>query len=169
MSTSSPEQPDGEQPLDTAERLDSAEERLDSIEEADRLNSIEERLRDLEDETGARPRENDQHSNVEGEGEKALRLALAQLLSNESVIQALTGVINTAGQVIKDRVELTGKENEAQRHVSMRMYYSGLAFSAFLLLVLSTLLWDNKITKELAAGLIGSLIGYWYGRDKPKG
>jgi hypothetical protein len=50
----------------------------------------------------------------------------------------------------------------------LRTYFGGLGFSAFLLVILIALLWHDKITKELAAGLLSSLIGYWYGRDRPK-
>ena len=61
---------------------------------------------------------------------------------------------------------LKAKQLEAQKKVSLRTYYWGLAFSAFVLLFLGALLWHDKISKELAAGLIGSLIGYWFGRHE---
>lgn len=62
-----------------------------------------------------------------------------------------------------------GQGHRSGKTGSLKTYYAGLLFSAFLLLVVSVLLWNDKMSKEVAAGLFGSLIGYWYGRDKPKG
>jgi hypothetical protein len=166
MSTQPPEPPNentGDEPID---QIDGLEERLASIEEALRLNAIEDRVSDLE---GDALHEDAADSTREGEGQKALRLALAGFLDNENIAKAASELVATLGSTIKEWSGLKTKELQNQKAISLGTYFGGLGFSAFLLVILSTLLWHDKITKELAAGLLGSLIGYWYGRDKPKG
>ncbi|HEY6351942.1 MAG TPA: hypothetical protein VI636_21310 [Candidatus Angelobacter sp.] len=163
----SPQQPDSEVVDELFERLDSIEERLGQMEEAQRLRDIEERLSGLEDNPSAQLGEfNSATPPSEGEGQKALRLAMAALLNNENVVRGFSELPKTLIDGIKDLLGRKNKEAQFQKQVSLRTYYLGLGFSAFVFLVLSTLLWFDKINKELAAGLIGSLIGYWYNRDK---
>lgn len=123
-----------------------------------RLNEIEERLASLEDIDEEAP-------DVEGEGQRSLRLALADFLRNDAVGNALTQL----AKVPEHWATLKTKEMDAQKQLSLNANRWGILFSCFLLTVLSILVWNGKITKELAAGLIGSLIGYWYGRDRGKG
>jgi cysteinyl-tRNA synthetase len=152
-----------------SDRLDFMEDRLDQAEEQQRLRSMEDRLEGLEQDR-SHDDEEDHPSNIEGEGQKAFRLALANLLNNEAVVNAVAELTKTVGNALTEWSGLKGKQLEAQKKVALRTYYSGLAFSAFVLLFLGALLWYDKISKELAAGLIGSLIGYWYGRhEKEKG
>lgn len=167
MSTQPSEQTNessGDKPIDPINGL---EERLASIEEALRMNAIEDRVSDLEDDASHESDADD--STHEGEGQKALRLALAAFLNNENMAKAASDFVATIGGAIKEWSGLKGKELQHQKALTLGTYLGGLGFSAFLLVILSTLLWHDKITKELAAGLLGSLIGYWYGRDRPKG
>ena len=167
MSTQPPEPPNensGDEPID---RIDELEERLAGIEEALRLNAIEDRVSDLEE--NANDDGDAGNSTHEGEGQKALGLALAAFLSNESMAKATSELVTTLGEAIKEWSGLKTKELQNQKTITLGTYFGGLGFSAFLLVILSALLWHDKITKELAAGLLGSLIGYWYGRDRPKG
>src|ERR1035438_504345 len=157
------EQPQDKSEDDNMGRLEAMEKRLAEIENASRLNAVEERLADLENSDG----ESDatDQSSIEGEGQKAMRLALAGFLNHETVVKAVADLTKTLGDSVKDWSGLKTKHLEA----SLTAYYWGLGFSAFVLLVLSALMWHDKISKELAAALFGSLIGYWYGREKPKG
>ena len=72
------------------------------------------------------------------------------------------------GELIKQQSERKTKEADAQRAFAWKATLMGLGFSALVFILLCVLLWHDKITKELAAGLIGSLIGYWYGHQKDK-
>jgi len=148
-----------------ARRIAELQNRLASLEDALRLNAIEDRVADLE--------EDDQPGGAadsigEGEGQRSLRLALATFLNNENIARATSDVIAALGSTIKGWSALKAKELHSQKVISLGTCFAGLGFSAFLLVVLSSLLWHDKITKELAAGLLGSLLGYWYGRDKPR-
>jgi hypothetical protein len=147
-----PPPPDDENAI---ERIDSLEERIEQVEKEQRLLSMEERLELLEQDQDAE-RGDDA---PEAEGQKAVRLALASLLNNATVTSALADLSKTLP-------ELKAKQIEAQKEISLRTYYFGLAFSAFVLLFLGALLWYDKLSKELVAGLIGSLIGFWYGRHE---
>jgi hypothetical protein len=97
---------------------------------------------------------------AEGEGQKALFLALANAVNN--------GAIQQIVELLKQHWERKAKESVAQQKTSWTVYAFTLIFGAFLFGVLAALLWHGKITPELAAGLMGSLIGYWYGREKSK-
>lgn len=154
----------GDDPID---RIDELEERLGSIEGALRVNAIEARVNDLEGD--AQHEGPPDESTLEGEGQKALRLALAALLNNENIAKAASELVTSLGTTIKELSSLKTKELQNQKTISLGTYFGGLGFSSFLLVILSALLWHDKITKELAAGLLGSLIGYWYGRDRLKG
>jgi hypothetical protein len=162
-----PKQPDGNPGnSDIGERLGSVEERLRSMEEKERLHDIEDRVQNLEQGYSGEGGEEGQGyaPTVEGEGQKALNLAFARLLNNEAVVQALTSLTKTVGDAVKERVGLKTKEMDVQKQL-VRL---GLGFSAFVLIMLSALVWKGKITQDLAAALIGSLIGYWYGHDRGK-
>jgi hypothetical protein len=127
---------------------------------------MEERFRETDEES-----EDEDDGFAEGEGEKALRMAIAELLRNPAVGQAIT----LAGQAITDLAKVpTGwldlKAKEAASHEALSR--SGLRwntlFAGFVLLVLAALAWYGIFSKEVAAGLIGSLVGYWYGRERTK-
>ena len=166
-----PPEPPNEQTEDSdvSERLDFTEERLEALEENQRSEAIEERLQSLEQGQAGEGDSDSLPPNVEGEGEKTLRLALAAFLNNEAVVRAVTELPKTIADAVRQRSEVKAKEVEAQKQISLRIYYWGLGFSALVLLVLSVLLWHDKITKELAAGLFGALIGYWYGYGRDRG
>lgn len=167
MTTQPPEPPNentGDEPIG---RIDELDDRLASIEEVLRLNAIEDRVNDLEEDVNHEGDDDD--STHEGEGQKALRLALAAFLNNENMAKAASELVTTLGSTIKEWSGLKTKEVQNQKAITLGTYLGGLGFSAFVLVILTALLWHDKITKELAAGLFGSLIGYWYGRDRPKG
>jgi len=147
------------------DRVAELEERLAALEEALRLRDIEDRVGDLE----ASNDDGSENPPPEAEGQRAMRLAIAQFLNNESTAKAVSELLTTLGSTVKELSSHKTKELQSQKTVSLWSYFGGLGFSAFLLVILTALLWHDKITKELAAGLLGSLIGYWYGRDKPKG
>jgi hypothetical protein len=128
-----------------------------------RLRAFEERVSALEEVSYA---DEGTGNCCEGEGLRALRLALAQMLNKENIATAVSELVVTLGHAIKDCSSLKTREFRNQRAIALGTYFGGLAFSAFVLIMLSALLWHDKITRELAAGLLGSLIGYWYGRDK---
>ena len=134
------------------------------------LRALEERFRlmDEEEENAEDQIEDDQ----EGEGQKALRIAISELLRSPAVGQA----INTVSQAITDLarvpnawMDLKSKEASDHKELSVSGLRWNTLFAGFVLLVLATLAWNGKFSKEVAAGLIGSLIGYWYGRERPKG
>jgi len=153
---------------DALERIDSVEGRLDQFEDEQRLRAIEERVNGLEQDIDAGAEEGPAHN--EGEGQKALRLAVAAMLNKDEVVAAVADLTKAFGNAVTEWSGLKARQLEAQKKVSLQTYYWGLAFSAFVLLFLGGLLWYDKISKELAAGLIGSLIGYWFGRhEKEKG
>src|ERR1039458_3594479 len=90
MSTQPPEPSNENTGDDPIDRIDELEERLASIEDARRLNEIEERVSDLE---GDAHHEGDADDSTRaGEGQKALRLALAAFLNNENIAKALYGL-----------------------------------------------------------------------------
>jgi hypothetical protein len=155
-----------QEPVDdnAGDRITDLEDRVAELEEELRLRALEDRLGDLE--SGA---SDDADLAQEQEGQRAMRLAIAQFLNSGNIGQAVSELLKPLVDAIKDWKDVKTKELQNQKAVSLWMYFSGLGFSAFLLLDLTFLLWRDKITKELAAGLLGSLIGYWYGRDKSKG
>ena len=160
-----------QEPLDDknagdADRVAELEERLAALEEALRLRDIEDRVGDLE---ASNDDDGSENPPPEAEGQRAMRLAIAQFLNNESTAKAVSELLTILGSTVKELSSHKTKELQSQKTVSLWSYFGGLGFSAFLLVILTALLWHDKITKELAAGLLGSLIGYWYGRDKPKG
>ena len=162
----STQEPLDDKSITDADRIAELEERLAGLEEASRLRDIEDRVGDLE--AGANDDDPDSPP-PEAEGQKAMRLAIAQFLNNETTAKAVSDLLTTLGDTVKEFAGLKTKELQNHKSISLWSYFGGLAFSAFLLVILTVLLWHDKITKELAAGLLGSLIGYWYGRDRPKG
>jgi hypothetical protein len=161
-------------PLPDGEKLSSLEERLAKLEASLREKAIDERIENLEyqaDESSDADSDGSEQHSVEGEGQKALFLALANFLNSGALKDAFTAV----GDLIKQHSESKLKEAEAQakeagaqREFAWKANRMGLLFSALVFILLCGLLWLDKITKELAAGLIGSLIGYWYGHQKDK-
>lgn len=100
-----------------------------------------------------------EESGSEGAGERELRLGLAGLVKNDALMQATAELMKGAAQAVKEWSGLRSKAIEAERQVALKTYYAGLSFSAFLLIVVSVLLWNDKLSKEVAAGRLGSLIG----------
>jgi hypothetical protein len=144
------------------ERLDVLEQRLEDFEMAQRLSNTEQRLDELENEPEESATED--ASPQEGEGQKALRLATAAFLTNETVIKAVSDIAASISGAITEWSGSKAKEIEAQKAV----FSTSMLFNLALLIFLGVLLWFDKITKELAAGLIGSLFGYWYGNRQGK-
>ena len=131
MSTQPPEPPNentGDEPID---RIDELEERLAGIEEVLRLNAIEDRVSDLEED--ANEDGDADNSTHEGEGQKALRLALAAFLNNENMAKAASELVTTLGSTIKEWSGLKTKELQNQKAITLGTYFGGLGFSAFLL------------------------------------
>lgn len=153
-----------EERTENARRIDKLEGHLAEIDESLQLTRIEERLTNLEEDSVRRV-----EPEMEGEGQRNLRIALADFLRSETGVKAVVELTRSLADGVKEWLVLKTREATACKEVSVKLHYLGLAFSAFVLLMLSILLWHDKITKELAAGLLGSLIGYWYGRDKPRG
>ncbi len=167
MGTQPPEENQGAKDSRNEERFHSVEERLGHLEEDARLRTVEERVQDLEEgRVSEIEGENEGVPDIEGEGQRTLYLTLAALLKDLLVVQTIAALPKTVSEAVKDRSDLRTKEIEAQRRVSARVFYFGLGFSAFVLVALSALAWHDKITKDVFAGLVGSLIGYWYGREK---
>ncbi len=159
---SEPAQPE----VQVSERIQLLEDRVFAMEQEVRLGGIESRLGGLE---AIDDDEVEERLQSEGEGQKELRLAIAQLLRKDVLTQAAADLMKGATVSFTEFVSLKGKGIEAEKRVALHMYYSGLLFSVILLGVITLMIWHEKLSKEVAAGLLGSLIGYWYGRDKPKG
>ena len=146
-----PPPPDDENAI---ERIDSLEERIEQVEKEQRLLSMEERLELLEQDQDAE-RGDDA---PEAEGQKAVRLALASLLNNATVTSALADSSKTLP-------ELKAKQIEAQKEISEDVLFWA-CFQAPSCLLFRRFAVVHKFSKELVAGLIGSLIGFWYGRHE---
>jgi len=171
--------------LPNDDKLASLEERVAKVEASLREKELEERIDNLEfqaeessdadNEDGNDKNDTDgndrEQQSVEGEGKKALFLALANFLNSGTLKDAVSAIADLIKQRSESKLkesEAQAKEAAAQRALAWKSNCIGLGFSAFLLILLCALLWRDKITKELAAGLIGSLIGYWYGHQKDK-
>lgn len=153
------------------DRLGSIEERLVKLEASLREKAIEERLQNLEyeaEETSEADGDDRGEPGYEGEGQKALRLALANFLTSGSAGQAIKDLFNAASDLIKQQSERKAKEADTQNRLAWKANYVGLGFSGIVFILLCVLLWYDRIAKELAAGLIGSLFGYWYGHQKDR-
>jgi hypothetical protein len=140
----------------------SIEERLERLEAAYVQRDLEDRLQRLENNTDAPDEvgydDEAEVPRVEGRGAEALYLALADLIKSGAVTQII--------DLYKQSTEHKAKETEAQRRFGWKTYLVGIAFGALIFGAVCALRWHEKITQELAAGLIGSLIGYWYGRER---
>jgi hypothetical protein len=152
--------------IQIAERCGSVEERLERLETAQRERDIEYRLLSLEGSVDSSDDESDEadESNeaevprLKGRGEEAFYLALTDLIKSGAVAQII--------DLFKQSFEHKAKETEAQRKVTWKAHVLGLVFGALIFGAVCALRWHDKITQELAAGLIGTLIGYWYGHER---
>lgn len=153
------------------DRLGSVEERLTKLEAGLREKAIEERLQDLEyqaEEPSEADGDDRGEPGYEGEGQKAFRLALANFLNSGAASQAVKDLLTGASNLIKQHSECRAKEAEAQRRLAWKFNYVGLGFSGLVFILLCALLWYDKIPKELASALIGSLFGFWYGHYRDR-
>jgi hypothetical protein len=167
MGTHPPETPEQSIP-DRTDTLGSVKERIERLEALQRAWDLEYRLLRLEDGVDTPKEATDEDNDgdetegcrVEGEGDKAVKLALADLIKSGAVTQII--------DLFKQSFEYKAKETETQRQVTWKAHVLGLLFGALIFAAVCALRWHDKITQELAAGLIGTLIGYWYGHDKGK-
>ncbi|MEQ1883912.1 MAG: hypothetical protein ABL967_02555 [Bryobacteraceae bacterium] len=137
-----------EQPSEELEkRIDELQQRIDELEQA------------VEDLTS-----DECSSEHETEGDRAIKTAVADVLKGEQFVAGLVGLC----KLPEKWTSLKEKEFDAEKELTHKLYLLGIVFSVVLLLVVSTLAWNDKISKEITAGLLGSLIGYWYGRERPK-
>lgn len=134
------ENPDGPEEVASAEEMD-----------AD-LDEVFERLEKLEAE----------RTESEGEGEKALRLAIAEFLRSDAVGKA----VSELAKYPEKSASVKEKELEHSKTLNLHSMYLGIGFSAFVLIVVSVLAYHKLISETVTASLLGSLVGYWYGRDK---
>ncbi len=151
--------------------IGSIEERVQRLEANQRDRAIEERLQALEyedEEAGQAVGNEVQGMAPEGEGQKALRLALANFLNSGAATQTIKDFFTAASDLIKQQAERKTKEAEVHSRMAWRANYIGLGFSGLVFIALCGLLVYDKIPKELAYTLIGSLFGYWYGHQKDR-
>jgi hypothetical protein len=144
----------------------SIEERLERLEAAETQRAVENRLQRLEsnaDVSDEADHEDEAETpRIEGKGEEALHLALADLIKSGTATQIARDCIDLFKQSSEHKV----KETEAQRRFGWKTNVLGTSFGLLIFGAVCALRWHDKITQELAAGLIGSLIGYWYGRER---
>ncbi len=134
------------------EKPDEPEE-VASAEEVDAdLDEVFERLEKLEAE----------RTKSEGEGEKALRLALAEFLRSGALGKGLSELAKYPEKL----ATVKEKELEHSKTLNLHSMYLGIGFSGFVLIIVSILAFHKLITESVTASLLGSLVGYWYGRDK---
>jgi hypothetical protein len=153
------------------ENLGTIEERLQKLEATLRDRAIEERLQELEyqaEESSGTDSDGVQGMAPEGEGQKALRMALASFLNSGAASQTIKDFFTAARDLIEKQAERKAKEAEAHSRLAWRANYVGLGFSGLVFIILCVLLVYDKIPKELAFTLIGSLFGYWYGHQKDR-
>lgn len=154
------------QELEVPTRLDAIERRVADTEKEMRLRSIEERLAHVEEPDDES--DEDDNSISEGEGEREFRLAVAGLLKNETLVNGAAELMKSAAEIVTGWPANKAKAVEGEVKIALHSYYGGMAFGAVVLSAVIALIWHDKIGKDVGAGLLGSLIGYWYGRDKPK-
>lgn len=82
---------------------------------------------------------------------------LIEILRNPEITKAINKVIDT-----------WSTNQPGEMGYKFRMLHLSYLFSGVVLLTIASLGWQGVISKEVTAGLIGTLIGYWYGRSREK-
>jgi hypothetical protein len=92
---------------------------------------------------------------VENSPGDELGYAIADLLRTKEVAEAIKRWIDAAS---------TNKAGEYS-HARLQAWLS-FAFGLVIFLTIAVLAWLKVLSGEVTAGLLGSLLGYWYGRQK---
>ena len=81
-------------------------------------------------------------------------------------IAAHAATLERKGEILSEEAgrQLTAAES-GRRHQE-RMVIGSLVFGLVIFAALCTMIWHDKLSRELGGTLMGSLIGYWYGRSK---
>lgn len=98
-------------------------------------------------------------------GINGLLEAVANVVEKERFVDAISGWVDSQSQKVKS----DGEKAKIEEHNRWHAYWMSLVFSLAIFGGLSVLTWNDKITKETAGVLFGSLIGYWFGRQQKKG
>jgi hypothetical protein len=81
--------------------------------------------------------------------------AIADLLRTKEVAEAVKTWVNAAAKSKQDQYP----------HAVLQAWLA-FAFGLSIFLVIAALGWLRVLNGEVTAGLLGSLVGYWYGRHK---
>lgn len=81
--------------------------------------------------------------------------AVAKLLNEPGIAKSIAEVISTAA-----------KNKSLQPNLAKTSWGLGLLFSLLVFVGIGLLGWLKVIGPEATTGLIGALVGYWYGREK---
>jgi hypothetical protein len=87
--------------------------------------------------------------------EQEIGYAFADLLRTKEVAEAVKTWANAAAKSKQDQYP----------HAVLQAWLS-FAFGLSIFLVIAALGWLRVLNGEVTAGLLGSLVGYWYGRHK---
>lgn len=84
-------------------------------------------------------------------------MTLEDILKNPEVKKAINKAVDTWASMQPEEMKL-----------KFRALHIGVLFSAFIFAGIGYLGWLGVISKEVTAGLLGTLIGYWYGQKTTK-
>ena len=90
--------------------------------------------------------------------------------SSEILADGLAGLINKpeVAKSISDFLSALAKNKSEEPKLAKHTFGWGLAFSAFVFAGIGLLGWFKVIGAEATTGLLGALIGYWYGRESKR-
>lgn len=90
--------------------------------------------------------------------------AFADLLRSEQVSNAVKTWVDSAAEDKKSRLVAEAEDKKAKlAHARFEMWISAWV-GLIVFGVIALLGWKRILSGEVTAGLLGSLIGYWYGR-----
>ncbi|HWY05316.1 MAG TPA: hypothetical protein VNY24_00545 [Candidatus Acidoferrales bacterium] len=92
---------------------------------------------------------------VENSPGDELGYAIADLLRTKEVAEA-----------VKKWVEATAQSKAGEYPHARLQAWLAFAFGMVIFLTIAVLAWLKVLSGEVTAGLLGSLLGYWYGRQK---
>jgi hypothetical protein len=82
---------------------------------------------------------------------------IADLLNKQEIADSLAQVLRAVA-----------KNKSEEPHVAKFTFVVGMAFSAIVFAGVCILGWFKIISAEAVTGLLGALIGYWYGREQSR-
>lgn len=110
---------------------------------------------DERDESGNAPNDEEQQEDEPLESWEILAEAVGRLLNEPGIAKS-----------IADLITATAKNKSQQPNLFKTSYGFGLLFGLLIFIGIGVLGWLKVIGAEATTGLLGALIGYWYGREK---